>query len=411
MINQREKELLKELAKRYSVIANDERNAKRIQRMRDNNELQSGRPPVLIEEIPWHEMNQNQQLTLQCEHDFARTMETFFRRKLFAFEHFQVDMIAPDFYPIHKSFHSSGNGFEVKEHTRQLDQANNISSHSYIDQIATEEDLSKFTQPILTAFPEIDETNMNMAEDILHGILPSQFVGSEIYYAPWDQIPRLRGVEPILFDMIDRPEFLHKIIQIYTTHQDHLMTQAEKLGLYNSNQLSLHCTPPYTNSFKNQEDGTANLKNMWFRSMAQMFGSVSTDMWKEFELDYMRPLMARCGLVYYGCCEALDQRIELLKTVPNMRKIGVSAWANLESCAEQIGSQYVYARKPNPAYVAKDFDRDVVYQETEAVVKACIKHGCPYEFVLKDISTVSYRPENLSAWASTVTEVLDKYYN
>ena len=47
----------------------------------------------------------------------------------------------------------------------------------------------------------------------------------------------------------------------------------------------------------------------------------------------------------------------------------------------------------------------------EKTVKLAIKHGCPVEFVLKDISTVSHRPENLIIWAKTVSDVLDEYYD
>ena len=79
-------------------------------------------------------------------------------------------------------------------------------------------------------------------------------------------------------------------------------------------------------------------------------------------------------------------------------------------CAEQIGGDYVLARKPNPANVAIHTDAEVIRKETEETVKACIKYGCPYELVLKDISTVSNRPENLIIWANTVSDVLDKYY-
>ncbi|MBQ3048397.1 MAG: hypothetical protein IJC94_00425 [Oscillospiraceae bacterium] len=43
-------------------------------------------------------------------------------------------------------------------------------------------------------------------------------------------------------------------------------------------------------------------------------------------------------------------------------------------------------------------------------MKACIKYGCPCEFVLKDITTVSGNPENLVIWADTVNSVLDEYY-
>ena len=68
------------------------------------------------------------------------------------------------------------------------------------------------------------------------------------------------------------------------------------------------------------------------------------------------------------------------------------------------------ARKPNPANVALKTDPEVIRKETEETVKACIKYGCPYELVLKDISTVSNRPENLITWAQTVSDVLDEYY-
>jgi len=70
----------------------------------------------------------------------------------------------------------------------------------------------------------------------------------------------------------------------------------------------------------------------------------------------------------------------------------------------------VLARKPNPSNVAVSTDPEVIERETEETVKACIKYGCPYELVLKDISTVSHRPENLIIWADTVNNVLNRYY-
>lgn len=73
--------------------------------------------------------------------------------------------------------------------------------------------------------------------------------------------------------------------------------------------------------------------------------------------------------------------------------------------------KFVFARKPNPANVALSLNPEVVYKETEETVKACIKYGCPCEFVLKDISTVSHKPQNLILWAKIVSEVLDKYYD
>jgi len=55
-------------------------------------------------------------------------------------------------------------------------------------------------------------------------------------------------------------------------------------------------------------------------------------------------------------------------------------------------------------------DPEVIRRETENTVKICLKYGCPLELVLKDITTVSRNPRNLTVWADTVSEVLDAYY-
>jgi hypothetical protein len=57
-----------------------------------------------------------------------------------------------------------------------------------------------------------------------------------------------------------------------------------------------------------------------------------------------------------------------------------------------------------------NFSREVVEQEITETIEACIENKCPYEFVLKDISTVGGKPQNLIDWANTVTETIDRYY-
>jgi hypothetical protein len=99
-----------------------------------------------------------------------------------------------------------------------------------------------------------------------------------------------------------------------------------------------------------------------------------------------------------------------LKQIPNMRKIGASPWANIPSLAEQIGGDYVLARKPSPAMVAVELNEEALKTEITETVEACTKHKCPYEFVLKDISTVGHKPENLFNWVKITNRILDSYY-
>jgi hypothetical protein len=55
-------------------------NQERICRIRDMHNLIPVRPPVWIEEIPWHEMDIDGELTPHCESGEGRKMEQRFRR-------------------------------------------------------------------------------------------------------------------------------------------------------------------------------------------------------------------------------------------------------------------------------------------------------------------------------------------
>ncbi|MCL2202367.1 MAG: hypothetical protein FWB88_00290 [Defluviitaleaceae bacterium] len=407
-ITQKEKTLLQELAKGYAELAAHPAQKERRDRARDINDLKPRRPMVWLHEVPWHEMNIDDALTLQCEDPFARDMEWFFRHNFFRWKYIQADTILENEYSIYKKFTHTGNGLHIQENVIATDIKNNIISHYYLDQLDTMEKVAGLKTPKITAHPEDDAQRMEWARDILGDILPVRLRGHGIYHAPWDRIPRFRGVTPVMEDLIDNPDLLHAIIKRFTENMQTEMKQMEALELYDAAVESIHCTPAYTSDLPGTEP--AKLSGIWYRGMAQMFGDISPRMWQEFELDYIRPLMAQCGLVYYGCCEKLDNKISLLKTVPNMRKIGVSPWANAESCAEQIGGGYVYAHKPNPAHVSGDFAENAVRAEIKRIIETCRAHGCPYEFVLKDISTVTYKPQNLIAWVDTVMEVIDSFY-
>lgn len=412
MSTQTDKQIIRELALAYAEYAARPENAERAARIRRINGLSPDRPIVWLHEIPWNEMNFDDHLTLRCESESARAIEWRLRTALYRWRFIQADTVLEPFYGVQKAFDDTGYGISVVEHTVSTDETNNIISHAYGDQLDTLEKVEALTSPIITARPDIDRENIARTQELLGDALPVKLIGHAIYNAPWDYISRLRGVEPILLDLIERPELMHRTIERFSGFYRARFEQMEAQNLLGASLLETHCTPAYSDELPAEGfDGEhVRLKDVWFRGMAQLFSSISPQMHEEFDLAYMRPLMDRCGLSYYGCCEPLDRFIPYLKNVPNMRKIGVSPWASAPRCAEQLGGDYVAAKKPNPALVAGTFDAEAVRREIKETVEACLKYGCPYELVLKDISTVGYRPENLIAWVKTVTEVLDSYY-
>ena len=61
-------------------------------------------------------------------------------------------------------------------------------------------------------------------------------------------------------------------------------------------------------------------KDIWGRGAAQIFASVSKAMHDEFDIEYMIKTVGQCGLAYYGCCEPLDKKIDIVEKIPNLRK-------------------------------------------------------------------------------------------
>ena len=405
-MTQRDKDIVRELAKRYMELATDEKQQRMNKRMLDTNDLKIVRPPVLIDEIPWYQMNIEDELTCICEDPAVRRVESWFRIALYRRKHFKADTIMEPFWRVTMAYDSTGVGLKPEDEIRRTDNTNNIVSHSYKDLLEDEESLELIKIPTFTARPDKDERAVSFYTELLGEVMPVKLCGRGIFYsAPWDVIVRYRGMEPVIYDFYDRPEYLHAIRRRF---QDIAVAEfdfVEKHLHVDPNSPNLHCTPARVTGLA--EDG---LKATWYRTMAQGFSDVSPEMHFEFDVSYALEVAERFGYTYYGCCEPLDKKLDVIMKIPNLRKIGVSPWAKEEVMAERLGGNYVYSRKPNPSHVAIHTDPELIRRETETTVKLCQRYGCPVDFTLKDISTVSHRPENLIVWSQVVSEVLDEYY-
>jgi hypothetical protein len=187
------------------------------------------------------------------------------------------------------------------------------------------------------------------------------------------------------------------------------LDQMEALGLFDNDTYDLHCTAARTRDLPaaGYKGGPVTRKDIWGRGAAQIFASVSKEMHEEFDINYMKETVGQCGQVYYGCCEPLDRKIDIVEKIPNLRKISITPWADVDHAAEVIGKRYVLAVKPNPAAVAvAKTDPKELRKEIGRILAAVERHGCSCDIVLKDISTCGHRPENLFEWEKIVMEMV-----
>ena len=148
--------------------------------------------------------------------------------------------------------------------------------------------------------------------------------------------------------------------------------------------------------------------DLWGSSASQIFSSVTPKMHKEFALQYERRWLERFGLVYYGCCEPLHQKVDILCSIPNLRKISMSPWIDVDQAVKSMGDAYVFSFKPSPALFAADTwsPERARHELCEVLEKA---QDCVVEVIMKDISTVRYQPQRLWEWAEIAAQVTAEY--
>ena len=412
-INKRERNILRELAYKKAQIASLPIHKEKIKLWKDLNSLSdtSQRPLVWINEVPWHELNYNDELTLKTNSTFARFLETRLRRTIYLWEHMPVDSIIESTMPCYPVVDDTGFGISEQVKISKTDDNSEIYSRQYSRQIKGEEDLGKIRIPAVYLHKEETDKMFHSMSSVFDGIIKVEKKGIPgFWFAPWDELIRWWGVEDALSDMILRPKLVHKVMERLTDAYLKQLDQYEEQGLLalnNSNYRIGSGGLGYTDELPRHDFNPDHIraKDIWGCGAAQIFSGVSPAMHEEFALQYEIKYMARFGLNYYGCCEPLDKKIDMLRKIPNLRKISISPWADLTNSADKIGKDFVISYKPSPSFFASDnWDLDVMRNNLKKDLSK-IKN-CKVEVIMKDVSTLKYKPQRLWDWAKMAMEVV-----
>ena len=399
--------IIRELAKEYMEIASLPKQEETRRLWRLLNAKKPERPMVSIDQICWSEMDIDGALDTKCEDARLKNLEYRLRMTIYKWKHFPADMVVEPYLESHmaiNNFYGLGEqdmGFEVKQEVAKLDPANEIESHKYINQLKTEEDLEAIKPAVISLNRERTESELSFLNEALDGIIPVRLAGVRPNMRVWDIVSTLGGVENMMYEIADRPEFVHALIGKMTDAHLDLLDQMEEKGLLASFQTDIHCTGAYTDELpaKGFNEAKPRAKDLWTFGLAQLFSCVSSDTYAEFDFAHSNKWYERFGLVYYGCCDPLDKKMASVRKVPNLRKVSMSPWTNSDLGASEIAGDFVFSSKPNPAMLAgPTWEPEAVKKELGAIYGSCRKYGCPLEFILKDISTVKYRPKSLFEW-------------
>jgi hypothetical protein len=428
--------ILREIAKEYAEIASNTINDERKLMWRRLNDLQQVRPLIWLTELCWNEMNVDDELTLRTSNKVAKRIEMEMRKTIYAWRHMQGDMIVEKVFYSPFIIKNSGFGIKVLSDTREVDviglgeRADAVRRHDgggtgtsvpgmfaashFYKQIETEEDLAKIRNPVIEVDRERTEAFFRVYSRIFNGIMPVKKRGAHgFWFAPWDDLCAWMEPGNMLEGLALRPDFMHKAIRRTVDAYMSGLEQYEKLGLLARNDCNVRIGSGaygYTKEIPVDDAGenSARTTDMWGSSVSQIFGSVSPRMHEEFGLSYEMEWLKKFNRTYYGCCEALHGKIDILSRIPNLRKISVSPWANVEIAAEKMKGRYVASLKPSPCNFARDNWN--VQDEMDALrQKLRDAKDCNVEVVLKDIISVRLRPQRIWKWVSEAEKVVREF--
>ncbi len=379
------------------------------------NDLESERPLVWINEICWHEMNVDDELTLTTEHPWARDQERDLRRTLYQWRHLPGDMVVSDYLACPLAIHSTDFGIIEDVDVVRTDAQSDIVSRHFKIQIRDFDDLEKIKMPKIAHDAAATELRYQAMCRVYEGIMPVRKMGqTHIWFTPWDYLIRWWGIQEAMLDMIERPELVHAGVERMV---DAWMIELDQFAA--QNLLALDCDNTrigsggygYVSALPGEDFDPKHVKphNMWGCSNAQIFSEVSPRMHWEFAIEHDLRWLSRFGLTYYGCCEPLDRKTDLLRRIPNLRKISVSPWCDTERAIERIGADYVMSRKPSPAILAEDvWHPERARQDIRCFLEKTGK-GCHVELIMKDISTLRHQPQRLWDWAAIAGELAREF--
>ena len=406
-----EKDVLRRLAERVAEIAQNPIQPGRTELWRRVNRLERVRLPINyhIEELAWLEIMPES--SFKTIHPDARRFEKTLRRKIWEFENLDDDRVIDGSIEYSTVLHRQELGVSVE----RIRSSERTGTHRCEPIIKELDDILKInTNPKVSLNAEATEANRELVEDIFQGILRAKAAkGMGCGSSFIDLWRELRGMDQVFLAMALEPEWTHEALGRLANNWETLLLNLQAADLLKLNNGLEEC---YSGGFAITDelpaddfDGThVRLKDLWGFSTAQSFVSVSPEMHNEFIIQYEKRVLSHFGLNALACCEPMHRKLKYARQIPNLRRVSMSEWVDVEEAAKETGTDLIFSFKPTGTRVAapvrdeeadKNYLRDFLEKTRGRVV----------EIVNNTISTCRGGVDRIRRWTKNAKELALQY--
>jgi hypothetical protein len=403
VISAADRKTLRDLASKVAEIAALPIMAERRDLWRKHNALKLVRPMILVfPEGAWRELLPDSAMT--CRGEEARKIEWGLRARVYQHEHLDTDAVIEGDYVVGKVVRDTGWGLQAK--WRWSDQP--TGARAFDPVVLVPGDLKKLRFPEVSLDQAATRENLAFAQDLFGDILEVKLKGvAHVSFHLMSVYTSLRGLEQVMMDMIENPGWLHEAMAFLAEgHKRMVSAYVEQNLLSLNNDGTYHSSGGvgYTDELpkKGFDPDRVRPCDMWASAESQEMAQVSPRMHAEFCLTYEKPLLAPFGLNGYGCCEDLTRKLDDVLAIPNIRRVSISPFADVDACAERLQDECIFSWKPHPAHLVGAFQPERIRRYIRHALEAA--GGCVLEMILKDTHTCDNRPERFDQWTRIARE-------
>jgi hypothetical protein len=331
-ISRQDRNVLRRLAKRKLEITADPTNEERRAAWLALDSGSNSRVMVLAEHGGIRDQRRPFAVgSLECTGEWARRLERGLRAEALLFEEQRDDHVVEPVINVGWQVRTSNFGVEAVVH--QGGDAEHMGSRSWDPPIKDlDGDFDKLRPRTFCVDRDATMAKRQRMEDVFAGILPVRIRGGHYWTMglTWKAID-LIGMEGLMLSMYDNPDGLHRLMAFLRDDElafSNWLEEQELYSLNNENDYigsgSMGYTAELPQDATRQAGSPVREKDLWVLMESQETVGVGPELFEEFVFPYQLSIGERFGKTYYGCCEPLNNRWDIVKRIPNLSRVAVS---------------------------------------------------------------------------------------